>query len=292
MAQKIKTIGLFGKYADHSVGEDIILLARWLQERGYSTIVEAATAERLDQDVGRAESLPEIGEHIELAIVIGGDGTLLNVARRLAGAKVLLVGVNMGRLGFLTDIAADEMLAQVERILAGEYEIEERFMLTAEIMRNGRIIHRASALNDVIIGKGELARMIELEVYQDGEFVHSMRGDGMIVATPTGSTAYALSAGGPILFPGIPVMVLVPICPHTLSNRPIVIGSDSVVEITVTAIGDQQVAVTLDGQEMYPLEAQDHVFVRRARRLVLLAHPSGRSHYEVLRAKLRWGELF
>lgn len=292
MARKIKTIGLFGKYADHSVGTDIIQLAHWLQERGMSTIVEASTAVRLDENVGPAKALPEIGKHIDLAIVIGGDGTLLNVARRLAEAEVPLVGVNMGRLGFLTDIPAEHMLPEIEKILGGEYEIEERFMLYTEIMRNGRIVHTANALNDVIIGKGELSRMIELEVYQDGEFVHSMRGDGIIVATPTGSTAYALSAGGPILSPDLPALVLVPICPHTLSNRPIVVGSDSVVELVVTGVVEQHTAATFDGQEMYPLEANDRVYVRRSPHPVHLIHPSGRSHYEVLRAKLRWGELF
>ncbi len=292
MPHKITTIGLFGKYADHSVGEDIVQLAEWLQEHDYSTVIETATAERLPRQVGRTCALPGISERIDVAIIIGGDGTLLNVARKLAPAEVPLIGVNMGRLGFLTDIPADRMLPEIEKILTGEYEIDERFMLSAEIMRNGRIVHTASALNDVIIGKGELSRMIELEVYQDGEFVHSMRGDGVIVATPTGSTAYALSAGGPILSPNLPAMALVPICPHTLSNRPIVVGSDSVVEVVITGIIEQHTAATFDGQEMYPLEAYDRVYVRRSPHSIRLIHPSGRSHYEVLRAKLRWGESF
>ena len=172
-----------------------------------------------------ARSARSAGE-IDLAIVVGGDGTLLHVARHLAASRVPIIGVNLGRLGFLADIPADAMLPEVTRILDGDYHTESRLLLAAEIMRKGKIVYAAQAFNDVIVTKGDLARMIELETYIDGEFVNDMRGDGVIIATPTGSTAYALSAGGPILHPTLPAIVLVPICPHTLSNRPIVVGSD------------------------------------------------------------------
>ena len=162
--------------------------------------------------------------------------------------------------------------------------------LNAEIMRGGKIVHTASAFNDVIVTKGELARLIEFETYLDGEFVNSTRGDGAIVASPTGSTAYALSAGGPILHPALPALVLVPICPHTLSNRPIVVSSDSVIEIVITGSPDQQAHVSLDGQSSYALEDNDRIFVRRAEVAVELIHPSGRSHFDVLREKLHWGK--
>ncbi|MDH5642506.1 MAG: NAD(+) kinase, partial [Nitrospira sp.] len=165
------------------------------------------------------------------------------------------------------------------------------FMVHAEVMRSGKIVHSANAFNDVIIGKGELSRLIEFETYQDGEFVNSMRADGIILATPTGSTAYAMSAGGPILHPGLPAMVLVPICPHTLSDRPIVVSSDTVIEIVLTE-GNQNAHATFDGQEMFSLNEGDHVFIRRAETPVHLVHPSGRSHYDVLRVKLHWGEKF
>jgi NAD+ kinase len=205
---------------------------------------------------------------------------------------VPLIGINLGRLGFLTDIPAENMIEAIGKILAGESETEERFMLSAEIMRAGKIISANVAFNDVTIGKGGLSRMIELEVFDDGEFVHSIRGDGIIVATPTGSTAYAMSAGGPILHPELQAIALVPICPHTLSNRPIVVGADSVIEIAVKVVNQQRTCVTFDGQENYALEQQDRVYIRRADTPIHLLHPAGRSHYDVLRAKLHWGGIY
>jgi NAD+ kinase len=292
MKKAIKTIGLFGKFGDSSVGDDIVRLAQRLQQKGYTTLVEQGTAELLREPAGATRPIESIGADIDVAIVVGGDGTLLHVARKLCEHEVPLVGVNMGRLGFLTDIPEDHMIEAVGKILDGEYETEERSMLHAEIMRGGRIVQTSNAFNDVIIGKGELSRMIELEVYESGEFVHSMRGDGLIVATPTGSTAYALSAGGPLLHPTLAAIALVPICPHALSNRPIVVPDHSVVEVAITKVNQQRTYVTFDGQENFALEANDRVYVRKAEHSVHLMHPTGRSHYDVLRAKLRWGELF
>lgn len=292
MSLVIKTVGLFGKYGDDIAGSDIVTLAKFLRREGYAVIVEKTSAEVIDEDVGPRDTSEEIGNHIDLAIVIGGDGTLLHVARKLLQHVVPLIGVNLGRLGFLTDIPAENMLAAIKNILDGEFETEERFLLSAEIMRSGKIVCASLAFNDVIIGKGELSRMIELEVFDDGEFVHSMRGDGIIVATPTGSTAYAMSAGGPILHPELQAITLVPICPHTLSNRPIVVGADSVIEIVVKGVNQQRTYVTFDGQENYALEQEDRVCIRKADTPVHLLHPSGRSHYDVLRAKLHWGGIY
>ena len=215
MKTKFKNIGLFGKYADPSVAGDIMRLGRFLLGRGHGVFIETAAAATLPEAIAPTKDFEQMAEHIDLAIVIGGDGTLLHVARKMAGFDIPLVGINLGRLGFLTDIPADGMEDAIGRILDGEHDIEERFMVHAEVMRGGKIVHAANAFNDVIIGKGELSRLIEFETYQDGEFVNSMRADGIILATPTGSTAYAMSAGGPILHPGLPAMVLVPICPHT-----------------------------------------------------------------------------
>jgi NAD+ kinase len=181
------------------------------------------------------------------------------------------------------------MTVEIGKILDGDYQTESRLLLHAEIMRKGRIVHTAIALNDVIVSKGELARMIEFETYLDGEFVHSIRGDGIIVTSPTGSTAYALSAGGPILHPALEAIAVVPVCPHTLSNRPIVFSSDSIVEILVARIADQHAHATFDGQSTFTLEDNDRVYVRRAEAEVELLHPSGRSHFEVMRIKLHWG---
>jgi NAD+ kinase len=292
MPKKIKTVGLFGKYGDDTAGDDIVALAKFLLKEKYTVVVEEASAEFLSETIASVESIDEIGKHIDLAVVIGGDGTLLHVARKLAEHEVPLVGINLGRLGFLTDIPADHMVDEIRKILDGEFETEERFMLSAETMRGGKITHTSCALNDVIIGKGELSRMIELEIFDDGEFVHSMRGDGIIVATPTGSTAYAMSAGGPILHPELAAITLVPICPHTLSNRPIVVGADSVIEIAIQGVNQQRTYATFDGQENYALEQQDRVYIRRAEKPVHLLHPAGRSHYGVLRAKLHWGGIY
>jgi NAD+ kinase len=291
MSQQFNKIGLFGKFGDVGVIDDIKRLAKFLRDRGHSLCIETTTAESLGSDFGPTCDLDSISGRIDLAIVIGGDGTLLHVARKMSGINVPLIGINLGRLGFLTDIPADNMEQEVGRILDGEYESEDRFMLYAEVMRGGKIAHTANAFNDVIIGKGELSRLIGFETYQDGEFVNSMRADGIIVATPTGSTAYAMSAGGPILHPSLGALVLVPICPHTLSDRPIVVNSDTVIEIVLTE-GNGNAHATFDGQEIFSLNENDHVFIRRAENRVHLIHPAGRSHYDVLRAKLQWGGKF
>lgn len=290
MNKKIKTVGLFGKYRDASIGEQIMRLAEFLRQRKLNILIDEATADRIGKPVGPGRARATIGGEIDLAIVIGGDGTLLNVARSLAPHRVPIIGVNLGRLGFLADIQPNEMIAEIGKILDGDFQTEHRLLLHAEIMRKGKIVHTANAFNDVVVSKGELARLIELETYLDGEFVNSTRGDGIIVASPTGSTAYALSAGGPILHPTLPAIILVPICPHTLSNRPIVVGAASIVEVAIVGAANQRAHVTFDGQSTFSLEDNDRVYVRRAEIDVELIHPSGRSHFEVLRIKLHWGK--
>lgn len=289
MDKKIKTVGLFGKYQDQAVIEHLRRLEEFLLGRKLKTLLDQATAERFPGSRSPSRPRATIGGEINLAIVVGGDGTLLNVARELAPHRVPIIGVNLGRLGFLADIQAENMTMEIGKILDGDYQTESRLLLHAEIMRKGRIVHTASAFNDVIVSKGELVRMIEFETYLDGEFVHSIRGDGIIVASPTGSTAYALSSGGPILHPALDAIAVVPICPHTLSNRPIVVSSDSIVEILVSRISDQHAHATFDGQSTFTLEDGDRVYVRRAEHEVELVHPSGRSHFEVMRIKLHWG---
>jgi len=290
MSRKFETIGLFGKYGDPSIGNVINELTRFLLDRGHEVLLSEPTAAHMDAPLANAASLEAMRDTIQLAIVVGGDGTMLHVARALADSDIPLLGVNLGRLGFLTDIPADAMTTTLTTILDGDHEIEERFLLEAEVMRAGKIVHTARAFNDVIVTKFELSRLIEFETYIDGEFVNSMRADGVIVATPTGSTAYALSAGGPILQPTLPAMVIVPICPHTLSDRPIVVGSDSVVEVLITGTSNQSAQVTFDGQSNFHLEDHDRIYSRRLSTPVHLVHPSPRNHYEVLRAKLHWGE--
>ena len=289
MDKSIKTVGLFGKYQDQTVANHILRLSEFLRSRQLKILFDQATAEHIAKTNAPSRPRSIIGNEIDLAIIVGGDGTILNAARDLAPHHVPIIGVNLGRLGFLADIQAAHMDAEIGKILDGDYQTESRLLLHAEIMRRGHIVHTASAFNDVIVSKGELARMIEFETYLDGEFVSSTRGDGVIVASPTGSTAYALSSGGPILHPTLDAIALVPICPHTLSNRPIVVSGDSIVEILMTGIANQRAHVTFDGQSTYSLEDSDRVYVRRSETEVELLHPSGRSHFEVLRIKLHWG---
>jgi NAD+ kinase len=289
MNRIIKTVGLFGKYQDLTVIGHIRHLEKFLLDRQLKILLDQAVAEHMTDSSAAACPRNLIGKEIDLAIVVGGDGTLLNVARDLAPHHVPVLGVNLGRLGFLADIQAEHMITEISKILDGDFQTESRLLLHAEVMRKGRIVHDAVAFNDVIVSKGEIARMIEFETYLDGEFVTSTRGDGIIVASPTGSTAYALSAGGPILHPSLEAIVVVPICPHALSNRPIVFSSDSIIEILVTRIADQHAYASFDGQSTFTLQDNDRVYVRRAETEVELLHPSGRSHFEVMRIKLHWG---
>ncbi len=289
MQRAIRTVGLFGKYGSRTSGDELRRLQEFLRRRELKVVLEDVTAGLLDNPAGPTRPLAEIGRDIDLAIVVGGDGTLLHVARALADFEAPLIGVNLGRLGFLTDIAPENMLEEIGKMLDGARLAEERILLSAEIRREDALVHASKAFNDVIVSKGELSRLIEFETYLDGQFVTGMLADGIIIATPTGSTAYALSAGGPLLHPTLPAIAIVPICPHTLSDRSIVVSSESRVEIVMAGSDHQRAHVTFDGQLHYPLRNHDRISVRRAPRAVCLWHPLGRNHYDVLRAKLHWG---
>jgi len=286
----IRTVGLFGKYGSKEIGGVIRRLCEFLKLHKITPILEEATSEFMDDACAESRPLSDIGTDIDLALVVGGDGTMLHVAREIARHGVPLVGVNLGRLGFLTDIPTHSMEEDLAQILAGQSKAEERILLEAEVVRDGKVLNHANAFNDVVVNKGALARLIEFETWVDGDFVNSTRADGIIVATPTGSTAYALSAGGPILHPTLPAIVIVPICPHTLSDRPLAISCESEIEIVMTSTSMQSAHVTFDGQTNFAISAHDRIRVRRAARAVTLIHPRRRNHYEVLRAKLGWGE--
>ena len=290
MKKSIGTVGIIGKLSDPAVGGHLRQLIPYLQGRHLKILVEDATAKLTDLPKTAARPLETLGNEIDIAIVIGGDGTMLRAARQLASQRVPVIGINLGRVGFLADIPADDMLQELGKILDGHGKVTQRMLLHAEVIRAGKKIHDANALNDVVITKGELARLIEFETWLDGEFVSSARADGIIICTPTGSTAYALSAGGPILHPDLPAISLVPICPHTFSHRPIVVSANSTVEIVMTgAAPGQHSHITFDGQSTLTLEDNDRVQVRRADIAVELVHPGERSHFEVLRSKLHWG---
>jgi NAD+ kinase len=284
-----KTIALIGRYNSPSVATGLATMGDHLRKKGRQVLVEKETAANSGISGFPIADYDEIGAQADLAVVQGGDGSMLNAARHLAMHQVPLVGVNQGRLGFMTDIASGDMLQAMDQILAGRHAVEERTMLAAEVRREGATALSTLALNDAVVNKGAVGRLIEFLVHIDGEFVYDLRADGIIVATPTGSTAYALSSDGPILQPSVPGFALVPICPHTLSNRPIMISDRSVIEITLKR--SIEARLHFDGQLQYDLREGDRVTIRRAAQTITFVHPPGYSYYAMLREKLHWSEV-
>lgn len=282
----IRTAGVIGKQRSPQVAELLPALVTFLRARGIDVLIERSIAEMADD--AEAVGCEAMGSRADVAIVLGGDGTMLFAARCLARFGVPLAGVNLGRLGFMTDIARNEMLGGIEGLLAGKFSTEARILLEAEIWRGGERLHRNQAFNEVVVNKGDLGRMIEMKVEVDGAFLYMLRADGLIVATPTGSTAYALSANGPILHPEVAGIALVPLCPHALSNRPITIGDGSRVEITLMSPHDGR--VHFDGQDRFDAHAGDRVSIARSSLAVTLLHPPGYNYYTMLREKLHWSE--
>ncbi len=264
---------------------DLADLARHLSAKSYEVWIEENTAHHAQLTDYQTLAIGEIGQVADLAIVMGGDGTMLSVARSLIDADVPLVGINRGRFGFLTDLRAEDMLIEIDRILAGDSIKEPRMLLSTDVVRDNQIIYSSHALNDVVIKSG--LRLIELEIEIDGKFVYKQRSDGLIISTPTGATAYALSAGGPILHPNLEAISLVPICPHTLSNRPIAVNSASNIVVTVVQFDEAQ--LSFDGQFQLGLEVGDKIVVRRAEKTISLLHPVEYCYFDMLRNKLNWG---
>jgi NAD+ kinase len=290
MNPSFQRVGLVGKYKTPEIAEPLLKIGSFLARRGVKVLIDKLTASHIGANTYPVLELEEIGRQADLAIVLGGDGTMLNIARTLAPSKVALVGVNQGRLGFLTDISIDTMIETIGAILDGNYVTEERMLLEAQVFRAELSIFRVLAFNDAVIAKGGKGGMLELEVRIDGRFLYTLRADGLIVASPTGSTAYALSAGGPIVHPALSVMALVPICPHTFSSRPIVISSECVVQIIVGAEADAR--VYLDSHSRLDLREHDRVEVRRYENTIRLLHPIGHDYYTMLREKLHWTEFY
>ena len=263
-------------------------LSNWLSKRGRTVLIDSETASAIKE---KGYTRDELAALSELLIVLGGDGTLLSAARLLSSAKsdAPILGVNLGSLGFMAELSLDELTDFLEKVLKGRYEVEERMMLTASVNRSDRKVARYTVLNDAVINKGALARMVELEVSVNDRYLTTIKADGLVVSTPTGSTAYSLSAGGPIIHPVIHCFVLTPICPHTLSNRPIALPDT--VGVTARLLSQSEdVALTLDGQIGFSLQQNDTVEVKKSRyKLKLIKHPT-KDYYEILRAKLKWGK--
>jgi len=284
--RQISTVGIVSKPKIAESADIVRGLLNWLEERGIHYRLDEETA----RGVGRTEFFhrEELADGADLIIVLGGDGTLLSAARAVGGRDIPLFAVNLGRLGFLTSIKLDELYPELERALQGEHRIGRRHMIDCELTRGERTVACYSALNDVVIAKSNMARMIDLDTYVDHHFVAAYKADGLIIATPTGSTAYSLSAGGPIIFPSVGAFCITPICPHMLTNRPVIVADTSIIQILNH--GDEGTFLTIDGQVGEPMAKGDRVICRASSNTICLIRPPKLLFFDVLREKLKWGE--
>ncbi|GAB4130625.1 MAG: NAD kinase [Sideroxydans sp.] len=283
-----QTVAIIGKQKSPEVAAPMLLLGDALAARGVRVVVDALSVEHLQHHRFEAMTLDEIARAVDLAVVIGGDGTMLNIARTLAPHQVPIAGVNQGRLGFLTDLSMGTMISGIGDMLDGRFMTEQRLLLSATVWRGEREVYSGLAFNEVVVHRSNISSMVEFEVRIDGEYLYNQRADGLIIATPTGSTAYALSAGGTILHPSLDVLELVPVCPHSLSNRPIVVRASSTIELLMHRTGD--ICVRYDSHTNVDLQLHDKILVTRYSQPVCLLHPEGHSYYHTLREKLLWNQ--
>lgn len=288
LGQALKTIGIISRPGREHLSIVVPPLLKWLEQRGVKTVFDEETAASLP-DALKGQPRESVADSSQILLVLGGDGTMLAAARLAAPRGIPLLPVNMGSLGFLASFTREELYPALEDVLGGRSSVSRRVMLMVELESSGAIIENQRALNEAVINKGALARMIEMELTINSDFVCRYRADGLIVASPTGSTAYSLSAGGPIVHPAVESFIVTPICPHTLSDRPLVIPDSSCVEVKLN--GDtESVFLTLDGQPGIPLQPTDRVRISRAKEALKLIQPPAKSYFEILRNKLKWGE--
>lgn len=288
-----RSIGIIVKPNAHDVNDILAAVIRYLKTKVCDIYLDNSAKSYMDalgEDTLELIDRDTLGERCDLAITLGGDGTILNAARSLANQNVPILGINMGRLGFLADISPNEFEQVLDDVFAGKYQKDERFLFFAQVKRNDEVVFSAEALNDVIVHVRNTARMIEFETRIDNQFVNRQGADGLIVCTPTGSTAYAVSSGGPILHANLDAIALVPICPHTLSSRPLVVNADSKVEVLICHTKQAIAQVTCDGQTSFDMNEGDVLHIRKKAHTATLLHPNNHSYYEILRAKLRWSE--
>lgn len=283
----MKRVGVFAKRNHPEAVEIARQVTDWLQERGIEVFHDKALAE----DLGTVQGYPggSIPAMVNLIVVLGGDGTLISVARKVGDLRTPILGVNLGSLGFLTEITLQEIFPVLEQVVRGDFTVSSRMMLDAVVRREGREVGRYRVLNDVVINKGALARIIDMEASVDDVYLTTFKADGLIISTPTGSTGYSLAAGGPIIYPDLDCLVMAPICPHMLTNRPIIVSDKTIIRVEVK-FQDQDVVFTADGQVGMPLQGGDVVEVRRSRSCTLLVKSPTKDYFQVLRTKLRWGE--
>ena len=288
----IKRIGLVLKPHQPEALKTICEVTQWLATRGIELIGgPEIERERIEHETGcsvREVPADKLAEEVDLVLVLGGDGTMIATSRIIGDTDVPVLGVNFGGLGYLAEFRIEELHSALESILAGDYRLDKRVMLSVELLRGQESIKKNRVLNDVVINKSALARIIEIEAYFNQQFVNSFRADGLIVSTPTGSTAYNLSAGGPVIFPSMNAIVITPICPFTLSNRPIVVPDNADIELRLKT-DKEDVALTLDGQVGFALQVEDRVMIRKSNTTFKLIQPANRNYFDVLRDKLRWG---
>lgn len=288
----VKRVGIVVKPHQPDALKTICDVVSWLNERGIAAVgTPKLEKARIEEATGCAVEIREEGElaaNVDLVLVLGGDGTMIATARMLGDIEVPVLGVNYGGLGYLAEFRIEELYLALESILTQDYRVDKRVMLAVELIRGSEPVIRNRVLNDVVINKSALARIIEIEALLNGQFVNSFRADGLIVSTPTGSTAYNLSAGGPVIYPSMNAIVITPICPFTLSNRPIVVPDNAVIELSLKT-PNEEVALTLDGQVGFPLQVEDRILIRKSATTFNLVQPTNRNYFEVLRDKLRWG---
>ncbi|WP_374089172.1 NAD(+) kinase [Methylomicrobium lacus] len=288
MRTSFDTIGIIGKPSDPSIAGTLALIYEYLLQAGYRVIIAADSAEFIRGKAAVAVATEQIGRHCDLVIAVGGDGTFLSAARAIVNYGIPLIGVNLGRVGFLVDISPDELPARLEATLQGHYKAEERYFLRAKIIREGQVIHEEIALNEVAVHRWITPSMIEIVTQIDGVFLNSQRSDGLIISTPTGSTAYALSAGGPILSPSLNALVLVPLNPHTMSNRPIVIEGGAEIELSFCQTKQIQALVTCDHLQIPDVLISDRILIKKDPKPIKILHPEDHDFFQVLRTKLNW----
>jgi NAD+ kinase len=295
MKSKFRQVALIGKYQTVASGASgassrnaLEGIAHFLHAQGCEVILEHDTARNMGMSGYPTMTVTEIGVQCDLGLVVGGDGTMLGIGRQLAHYGVPLIGINQGRLGFITDIPFDNFATTLAPMLRGEFEEDHRSLIHGQVIRDGHCVFDALAMNDVVVNRGATSGMVELRVEVDGHFVANQRADGLIIATPTGSTAYSLSAGGPLLHPSIPGWVLVPIAPHTLSNRPIVLANAT--EIAIEVVAGRDASASFDTQSLASLMHGDRIVVTRSKHHVRFLHPKGWSYFDTLRQKLHWNE--
>jgi len=288
MQTPYQTIGIIGKPSDPSITGTLAVLCRYLREQGYKIVIAADSAQFIQGPATAVCAAGDIGRHCDLAIAIGGDGTFLAATRAIVAYDIPIIGINLGRLGFLVDISPGDLPDKLHRILQGHYTEEKRYLLRAKIIRAGEVIHEETAVNEVVVHRWITPSMIEIVTTIDGVFLNSQRSDGLIISTPTGSTAYSLSAGGPIISPSLSALVLVPLNPHTLSNRPIVIADGSEIEISFCQTKQINALVTCDHIEIPQVLISDKILIKKEPKPIRILHPEGHDFFQILRKKLNW----